>query len=75
MEWLWDGCGKKSKIRARVEHVFAFMTVSMNAMRKKYIGKIRNEASIIFSNLVYNMARIEQVIRLKLLGRSTPKHV
>jgi IS5 family transposase len=66
---------KKSKIRARVEHVFAFMTVSMNAMHKKYIGKIRNEASIIFSNLVYNMARIEQVIRLKLLGRSTPKHV
>lgn len=66
---------KKSKRRARVEHVFAFMTTSMNAMRKKYVGIIRNEASIIFSNMIYNMARVEQIIRLKLMGRLTPKHL
>jgi IS5 family transposase len=66
---------KKSKTRARVEHVFAFMTVSMNAMRKRFIGRVRNEAAIIFSNIVYNMARVEQIIRLRLLGRMTPKHV
>lgn len=65
---------RKSKTRARVEHVFGFMTMSMNAMRKRFVGKIRNEASILFSNLVYNMARVEQIIRLKLLGRATPKH-
>lgn len=62
----------KSRKRSRVEHVFAYMTVNMKAMVKRYIGIKRNRASIIFSNLVYNMARTEQIIRLKLLGRRTP---
>lgn len=62
----------KSRKRSRVEHVFGFMTVSMNAMYKRYVGMVRNRASIILCNLVYNMARTEQIIRLKLLGRSTP---
>lgn len=63
----------KSRRRSRVEHVFGFMTVSMGAMFKRYIGQARNRASIIFCNLVYNLARTEQIIRLKLLGRSTPR--
>jgi IS5 family transposase len=64
---------KKSKRRCRVEHVFAFMTVNMRAMYRRCIGMVRNRASIIFCNLVYNMARTEQIIRLKILGRRTPK--
>ena len=62
----------KSRKRSRVEHVFGFMTVSMKAMYKRCVGMVRNRASIIFCNLVYNMARTEQIIRLKLLGRATP---
>jgi transposase, IS5 family len=63
---------RKSRKRSRVEHVFGFMTVSMKAMCKRCVGKARNRAAIILCNLVYNMARTEQIIRLKLLGRSTP---
>jgi transposase, IS5 family len=62
----------KARKRSRVEHVFGFMTGSMKAMFKRYIGIARNRASIIMSNLVYNMARTEQIIRLKILGRRTP---
>jgi len=61
----------KSRKRCRVEHVFGYMTMNMKAMVKRYIGMKRNRASIIFCNLVYNMARTEQIIRLKLLGRRT----
>jgi transposase, IS5 family len=64
---------KKSRQRARVEHVFGFMTGSMKAMHQRYVGLVRNTAAIIFSNLVYNMARTEQIIRLKLFGKKTPK--
>jgi hypothetical protein len=32
----------------------------------------RNRAGILLANLVYNIARAEQIIRLKLLGRQTP---
>lgn len=62
----------KSRKRCRVEHVFGYMTMNMKAMVKRYIGLKRNRASIIFCNLVYNIARTEQIIRLKLLGRKTP---
>lgn len=62
----------KSRKRCRVEHIFGYMTMNMKAMVKRYIGLKRNRASIIFCNLVYNIARTEQIIRLKLLGRKTP---
>jgi transposase, IS5 family len=62
----------KARKRCRVEHVFGYMTVNMKAMVKRYIGMKRKRASIIFSNLVYNIARTEQIIRLKILGRKTP---
>jgi IS5 family transposase len=62
----------KSRKRARVEHVFGFMTGSMKAMFQRCVGYVRNRACILLANLVYNMARIEQIIRLKLLGRRTP---
>ena len=62
----------KSRNRVRVEHIFGFMTGSMNAMLQRCIGFVRNRACILLANLVYNMARTEQIIRLKLLGRKTP---
>jgi transposase, IS5 family len=66
---------KKSRQRARVEHIFGFQTGSMGAMYQRAIGFARNRAGIIMTNLVYNLARTEQIIRLKLLGRKTPQLV
>jgi IS5 family transposase len=54
----------KSRIRSRVEHVFAQMTGSMRALRQRCIGMARNAACIQFTNLVYNMLRFEQIKRL-----------
>lgn len=62
----------KSRKRVRVEHIFAFLTGSMKAMFQRCVGFVRNKAGILLANLVYNMARTEQIIRLKLLGRKTP---
>ena len=56
----------KSKIRARVEHIFGFMTNSMNdALHMKSIGIKRIKASIGFLNLTYNLFRYEQLVRLQ----------
>jgi IS5 family transposase len=56
----------KSKIRARVEHIFGFMTNSMNnALHMRCIGKERIESAIGFLNLTYNLFRYEQLIRLQ----------
>ena len=63
----------KSRHRARVEHIFGFMTGSMRALFQRCIGFVRNRSRILLANLVYNMARTEQIIRLKLWGRRTPK--
>jgi len=65
----------KSRQRARVEHIFGFKSGSMGAMFQRVIGFARNRAGIILTNLVYNLARTEQIIRLKLLGRKTPQLV
>ena len=62
----------KSRKRARVEHIFGFMTGSMRAMFQRVVGYARNRAGILLANLVYNMARTEQIIRLQLWGRKTP---
>ena len=56
----------KSKIRARVEHIFGFMTNSMhNALHMRCIGKERVESAIGFLNLTYNLFRYEQLVRLQ----------
>ena len=56
----------KSKIRARVEHIFGFMTNSMNnALYMRSIGMKRIKESIGLLNLTYNLFRLEQLIRLK----------
>lgn len=52
---------KKSKVRARVEHIFGFMANSMNRMYLKYRSFIRNEAGIQLMNLTYNLFRLVQL--------------
>lgn len=51
----------KSKIRARVEHIFGFMTNSMNEMYLQYRNFIRNRAAIGLMNLTYNLFRLVQL--------------
>jgi IS5 family transposase len=58
---------QKSKVRARIEHVFGYMTQSMKGFYLRYIGRRRNGAAIGFINLIYNLARYEQIVRLQLL--------
>ena len=52
---------KKSKIRARVEHVFAYMTNSMKGIYVRTIGKKRATGVIGLMNLTYNMNRYLQL--------------
>ncbi len=60
----------KSKIRARVEHIFGFMTNSMhNALYMRSIGKERIESAIGLLNLTYNLFRYEQLVRLQRVKR------
>ena len=57
---------KKSKIRARVEHVFGFMEKNMNGMKIRTIGIERAKASVGMLNLVYNMFRKIQILNVKM---------
>lgn len=57
---------KKSKIRVRVEHIFGFITNSMNGMYIRCIGAIRAKTAIGMKNLTYNLFRLMQLnIELK----------
>ena len=57
---------EKSKVRARVEPIFGAITGSLRAHWQRDIGTARNAASIGLTNLVYNLTRYEQIVRLKL---------
>ena len=57
----------KSKTRCRVEHAFGFVTNSMNDFYIQSIGFRRAKGVICLINLVYNMCRYEQIVRLNLL--------
>ena len=58
---------KKSTIRVRVEHIFGFMTNTMKeGLKMRGIGMPRITAGIGLLNLVYNLARYEQILRLRL---------
>ena len=58
---------KKSTIRVRVEHIFGFMTNTMkDGLNMRWIGMPRITGGIGLLNLVYNLARYEQILRLKL---------
>jgi IS5 family transposase len=56
----------RSKIRVRVEHVFATMRMCMRRAWNRCIGLSRNRAMISLTNLVYNLVRFEQIERLGL---------
>lgn len=58
---------EKSKTRARVEHIFGFMQNSMKASYTRVIGQKRASVKIGLMNLVYNMCRYEQMMRLGLV--------
>ena len=60
-QWLE---AKKSKIRARSESVFVFMSQATRGFC------LRNAAAIGLINLIYNLARYEQIVRFKLLPRN-----
>lgn len=56
----------KSKIRAKVEHIFGYMTNSMNdGLNLRAIGKKRIDSTIALLNLTYNLFRYEQLVRLQ----------
>jgi len=57
----------KSKTHCRVEHAFGFVTNSMNDFYIQSIGFQRAKGIIGLINLVYNMCRYEQIVRLNLL--------
>lgn len=57
----------KSTIRVRVEHIFGFMTNTMkDGLNMRWIGMPRITAGVGLLNLVDNLARYEQILRLKL---------
>jgi IS5 family transposase len=52
---------KRSKTRVRVEHIFGFMTNSMNGIFIRSIGMVRAKAAIGMKNLTYNLFRLVQL--------------
>jgi IS5 family transposase len=56
-----------SRVRARVEHVFGAMVGDAGRLFQRHIGFARNRAGIILLNLVYNLRRYEQIVRLALM--------
>ncbi len=55
---------EKSRIRARVEHVFGFMEQSMGRLEIRSVGIVRATGFVGLVNLTYNLFRYEQVARL-----------
>jgi len=56
-----------SRVRARGEHVFGAMTGDAGRLFQRHIGYARNRSAIIMLNLVYNLRRYEQIVRLDLM--------
>jgi len=59
---------EKSKIRARVEHIFGFIENSMNGSYIRTIGIVRAKAIIGLMNLTYNMFRYIQLQKIGYMG-------
>jgi IS5 family transposase len=56
---------EKSRVRARVEHVFGTMENEMGGIFLRSIGAARAAVGVGLMNLTYNLKRIETLIRLK----------
>ena len=54
---------RKAKVRCRIEHVFGFMTNSMNGITIRSIGMQRASFNIGLTNLIYNFCRYSQLKR------------
>jgi IS5 family transposase len=54
----------KSRVRCRVEHIFACVENSMGGPELEYIGLKRIATGIGLSNLAYNLLRYTQLVRL-----------
>jgi IS5 family transposase len=52
---------EKSRIRARVEHVFGHMTQSMSGLIVRSIGKYRASCVVGLQNLAYNLSRYRYI--------------
>ena len=58
----------KSKTRARVEHIFGFITNSLKADMIRTIGIVRAKSQIAMINLTYNLCRFCQLEKVKSLN-------
>jgi IS5 family transposase len=58
---------KRSKKRCRIEHIFGFITNSLDGFRIRSVGFQRAKGIIGLTNLLYNICRLEQIIRLNIL--------
>jgi transposase, IS5 family len=58
----------KSRVRARVEHVFGHMENSMGGIFVRTIGIARAKVGVSLMNLTYKLSRIEVLIRNKTFG-------
>lgn len=58
----------RSRVRARVEHVFGYMENSMGGIFLNTIGMARAKVGVGLMNLTYNLARIEVLIRKKVFS-------
>jgi len=61
---------KKSRVRARVEHIFGFMTQAMGGLVVRARNLARNGAVIGMINMVYNLCRVVQ-LKQKLVVATT----
>ncbi len=59
---------EKSKVRARVEHIFGFVENSMNGSFIRTIGLERAKAKIGLMNIVYNISRCVQLKMVVSMG-------
>ena len=57
------GAHRRSRVRARVEHVFAFQESAMGGKLVRTIGIIRARAKIGLKNLAYNFQRFMVLTR------------
>jgi IS5 family transposase len=60
-----DSNTEKSRVRARVEHIFGHMTISMGGITVRCIGIVRATLALTLKNLAYNINRFTYISRLK----------
>lgn len=63
----------KSRVRARVEHIFGYMHQNMGGLKVRTIGMRRAATQIGIANLTYNICRAEYLIRHQWRGVSLQK--